>query len=172
MYKYEITKYNPLFRDEKRRYLREDWTAISDIGKIFGDHELTLETYKSVEDNYISVIKMIMDIVGVPYLTVVNVRRSFSFEEFQDLIKDYHQLYSKEILDLYLQVKDFDKLDKFSVDNFCRLLLREDIGANVYYQDELEVYIGYDYLMSIHSKSSLDKITEEIEKLGLFIERF
>lgn len=172
MYKYEITKYNPLFRDEKRRYLRDEWTAISDIGKIFSDGKLTLKAYKIVEDNYINAILKVMQFVGAPYLTVDNVRRSFPYNEFQNLIKNYQELYTKEILDIYLQVKNKDKLDKSAIDKFCRLLLREDIGAKIYYQDKLEVFIGYDYLMSIHSKISLDNIIRELEGMELFIERF
>lgn len=113
-----------------------------------------------------------MQFVGVPYLTVDNINRSFSYNEFQNLIKDYQELYTKEILDIYLQVKNKDQLDKSAIDKFCRLLLREDIGAKIYYHDKLEVFIGYDYLMSIHSKITLDKIISELEEMGLFIERF
>jgi hypothetical protein len=37
MYKYRITKYNPIYRDPEGKYTIEDWTAISDIGKVFNN---------------------------------------------------------------------------------------------------------------------------------------
>lgn len=52
MYKYRISKYNPLTVDENGDY-KEDWTAISDIGKSFDGETLTVAKYVEVEDSYI-----------------------------------------------------------------------------------------------------------------------
>ena len=32
---YRITKYNPEFRDEEGRYILDEWTSVTDIGKEF-----------------------------------------------------------------------------------------------------------------------------------------
>lgn len=167
MYKYEITKYKPGFRDENK----EDWTAISDIGRTYDGEILTVETYKKVEDSYIQTIKLVMEYLELPFLTINQVIRSFSYEETMEMWKEYHELYSKDILDKYTHAKNLDKLDKEKVDSFCRLLLREDLGANVYYPRRMKVFIGYDYLMGIHTSKSIDSLTPSIERLGLFVEK-
>ena len=151
MHKYEITKYNPSFRDEKRRYLKEDWIAIGDIGKSFEGELLTIDSYKKVEDSYIKVIKLVMEYLEVPFLSINNVRRSFSYDRFMEIRKNFRKLYSQDVLGIYIHIKDLDKLDKEEVDSFCRLLLREDIGSEVYYPRRMKVFIGYDFLMGIHT---------------------
>jgi len=171
LYKYEITKYNPDFRDEKRRYLKEDWIGIGDIGKSFEGEMLTVDKYKEIEDSYINAIHLIMDYMRIPYLTINDVRRSFSYDTFQDIRKKIQELYSKDVLETYLHVKDRDKLDNKKIDLFCRLLLREDIGAEVYYPRRMKVFIGYDYLMGIHTSKSIDSIIPSIEQMGLFVEK-
>lgn len=172
MYKYQITKYNPKFKDAiSGRYLRNEWTAISDIGKTFCDGELSSENYKKVEDSYIRAIFLVMDYLSVSYLVVDEIIRSFSDEKFMELIQEYVELYTKEILDVYYQTNDMDNLYREKIDSFCRLLLREDIGAKLFYKRKMKVFIGYDYLMGIHSSKSLEKIIPQIEKLGLYIER-
>lgn len=172
MYKYRVTKYNPSFRDDEGLYLKEDWTAISDIGKTFDGEKLTAESYKKTEDSYIKAIHLIMDYLRVPYLTIMDVRQSSSFEMFQEIIKKYQKLYSEEMLKYYLNVKNNDKLTKENVNVYCRLLLREDIGSRVFYPRRMKVYIGYDYLMSIHTSRPLDPIIPLIEEIGLYVEDF
>ncbi|MGG0658289.1 hypothetical protein [Rummeliibacillus pycnus] len=152
--------------------MKEDWTAISDIGKVFNGKELTIESYKKTEDSYISVIRLIMEYLNVPYLTVTDVIRSFPLEMFKNLISDYHELYSKEMIEYYSSEKNNDTLEKEYIDVFCRLLLREDIGSKIFYNRKMKIFIGYDYLMSIHTSKSLDSMISLIEELGLYVEDF
>ena len=157
MHRYEITKYNPSFRDEKRRYLKDDWTAIGDIGKSFEGELLTIDSYKKVEDSYIKVIKLVMEYLEVPFLSIDNVRRSFSYERFMEIRTKFQELYSQEILGIYTDANDLDKLDTEKVDAFCRLLLREDIGSDVYYPRRMKVFIGYDYLWESILRNQLNR---------------
>ncbi|MBD7971284.1 hypothetical protein H9647_24780 [Paenibacillus sp. Sa2BVA9] len=167
MYRYEITKYKPNFRDEEY----EDWTAISDIGNSYEGQILTIEKYKEVEDSYIKAIHLVMEYLELPFLLINNVVRSFSYDTFMEIRKDCRELYTKEILERYSSAKDLEELDKEKVDSFCRLQLREDIGATVYYPRRMKVYIGYDFLMGIHTSQSIASIIPSIERLGLFVEK-
>ena len=88
-----------------------------------------------------------------------------------EIRKNFCELYSQDILETYADAKDLDKLDKEKVDSFCRLLLREDIGSEVYYPRRMKVFIGYDYLMGIHTSKSIDSLIPSIEQLGLFVEK-
>ncbi|MEN8905512.1 MAG: hypothetical protein ABF289_06090 [Clostridiales bacterium] len=112
-----------------------------------------------------------MQYINVPFLTVNNVIRSFSYEEFQRLTQDYKNLYTEDIIDIYIQSSVKDNPNEHKIDSFFRLLLMEYIGLNVFYKDILKVFIGYDYLMGIHSSNSLEDIIPQIEELGLYVER-
>ncbi|WIV19864.1 hypothetical protein QPK24_03750 [Paenibacillus polygoni] len=170
MYKYAITKYNPHFRDEEGRYLKEDWIAISDIGKLFDGEMLTADHYMKIEDSYIQAIQMVMEYMKIPFLMVNQVARSFSYDTFMEMNEQYRELYSKELLETYTHIKDLDELDKEQVGSFCRLVLREDMWAKVYYPRRMKVFIAYDYLMGIHTSKSIETIIPLIEQLGLFVE--
>lgn len=55
-----------------------------------------------------------------------------------------------------------------AVDALVRLTLREDINCFLQ-NEEMEVYLGYDYLMGIHTSKSIASIIPSIEKNGLFV---
>jgi len=172
MYKYTISKYNPLYRDKNGRYLKEDWTAISDIGKVFDGTELIVNDYLKTEDSYIRALQLIMQYFELSYLNVSDARRSFGEDEFKEIIDNRKIKYTQDIFETYNHLEKFKKLNEKELNSFCRLMLREDIGAKVFYPRLLKIFICYDYLMGIHSSKSLKKIIPEIEALGLFVEEF
>lgn len=172
MYKYRISKYDPLFRAANGTYLKEDWISISDIGKTFDGKQLTIESYKAIEDGYVNAIYLIIGYMNIPFLSIKNLSKNSSIDVLQDLIRKYPELYNEKILDIYHNSKELDNLKKGVLDSYCRLLLRENIWSEVFYQEKFKVFIKYDYLMGIHSNQSLEKIIPDIEKLGLFIEKF
>lgn len=53
-----------------------------------------------------------------------------------------------------------------------RLELREDIGGLLYVPYRFKVFIGYDYMMGVHTSMHLDNLFERITKLGLNIYPF
>lgn len=170
MHKYRISKYDPLFRDEAGCYQKNEWTAISDIGKTFDGILLTDEDYIRVEDNYIDAVKLIINFHSITCLCVANLCHSFSKEELLNLIKPYSHLYSESLLDFYTNFNGsqagFDE-----VESLCRLQLREDIGVDLFSPRKLKIFIGYDYLMGVSSSRSLESIIPEIRATGLFVEK-
>lgn len=170
MYKYNISKYNPAFRDSNWRYMKEDWTGISDIGKTFDGKVLAVEDYIATEDSYIKAIQTIFDFFNLEYLKVYDVRKSFGDNQFLELINMRKVKYTSDILELYNIANSIEKLEYEDLDLFCRLLLREDIGAKIWYPRKVKIFICYDYLMGIHSSRSIEKIIPAIETLGLFVE--
>lgn len=170
MNKYRISKYNPSYRGSTGRYSKEDWTAISDIGKIFDGKLLTIELYKSVEDNYVNTVRTIMDYLNISHLTASDIRRSSNEEGFERVVKKYQTLYNNEIREAYYNVVNNTKLSAQKIEPVIRLLLREDIGADVYC-DEMRVFIGYDYLMGIHTVQPIETIVPDIEIMGIFVEK-
>ncbi|MGC6585244.1 hypothetical protein ACPV3A_09795 [Paenibacillus sp. Dod16] len=172
MNKYRISKYNPIFRGSTGRYSKEDWTAISDIGKTFDGQLLTVELYKSVEDNYVNTVRTIMNYLNVSHLTVSNIRKGSNEEEFEKVVTKYQPLYNNnEIRDAYYNLVDNTKLSAQEIGPVVRLLLREDIGADVYCENVMRVFIGYDYLMGIHTAQPIESIVLDIERMGVFVEK-
>ena len=72
---YRITKYNPRFRDREGRYRRSEWTAISDIGKVFNGTRLSKEEYLQIERAHIDFYKKIVKEAGIRWLKVVSSER-------------------------------------------------------------------------------------------------
>lgn len=168
---YSITKYNPVFRDSSGRYLNDEWTAISDINKTFNGEILTMDYYKYVEDNYVKTVQLIMNFLNVPYLSINKLMKSFNDDYFESVSEQYYPLYSKNtIKDTYYSLKNDLKLSPKMIDPVIRLLLREDIGADVYFENVMKVFIGYDYLMGIHTSISIGPIITDIEQIGMFVE--
>ncbi|WP_186320415.1 hypothetical protein [Fictibacillus phosphorivorans] len=173
MHKYRITKYNPLFRDAEGSFTRDDWTSISDIGKMFDNQELTIEMYKKTEDSYIKAVHLTMDFLNLPHLHARNIIKSFPDDQFLALINDNIELYPKDMLHYYFSnVNKTGKITYEDVSKHCRLQLREDLGSALFYPRKCKLFIGYDYLMSVHSHIQLDPIFESIQNLGLFVEEF
>ncbi len=65
-----VTKYDPAFRDATGAYLRDEWTAISDIGTAYDGVVLTLEAYQRVENAYVDAALAFLAEAGVDALTV------------------------------------------------------------------------------------------------------
>jgi hypothetical protein len=172
MYKYNISKYNPAFRDSNWRYMKEDWTAISDIGKTFDGKILTVEDYIATEDSYIKAIQTIFNFFNLTYLKVCDVRKSFEEEIFMGLISKRKVAYTYDIIEIHGKAEGIEKLAYKDIDLFFRLLLREDIGAKIFYPRKLKIFICYDYLMGIHCNRSIENVIPTIEALGLFVEKF
>jgi hypothetical protein len=172
MYKYNISKYNPAFRDNNWRYMKEDWSSISDVGKTFDGKTLTVEDYLATEDNYIKAIQIILKFYNLTYLRVCDVRKSFEDKKFMNLISKRKIVYTSDILETYNSAESIERIELKDLDVFFRLLLREDIGAKIFYPRRLKIFICYDYLMGIHSSRPIKKIIPDLEALGLFVEEF
>lgn len=173
MYKYEITKYNPIFRSKKdgRTYLKNEWISICDIGECFEGLVLSEEEYKKTEDSYVKAIEIIMNYMNIDYVIIDNIKRWSKMTFNNKHVKDYPSFYNKELLRLCNNVQNKDKLDIKKTIDFCRLRLREDAWASMFYPRRLKIYFGYDYYMHVHTSISLDKIKPQIESLGLFMEK-
>jgi len=172
MKKYNISKYNPEFKDNFGRYLKEDWTAISDIGKAFDGKVLSSEDYFEMESNYIKAVYEILDFFNLKSLNVQDVRKSFKYDRFMEFINERKVAYNEDLIKLYNNLESIKVLEYQEIGLFCRLLLREDIGAKLFYPRKIKIFICYDYLLGIYSNRSIEKVIPRIIDLGLFVEEF
>ena len=67
---YRVSKYDPEFRDETGRYLRDEWTSVSDMGRSFDGVTLDPPTYLAIETAYVRSVREFMIDAGVTSLRV------------------------------------------------------------------------------------------------------
>jgi hypothetical protein len=162
---WRITKYNPNLRDENGNYTKDEWTAISDVGKKYSGEVFIMDQYLTVEDKYIIAIINIMDSAEIPCLEVKRLNKwehEFEFEEY----------YTDNMLNLYRTVKNGDRFHKDKLVDLCKLLLRENIGCQLWFESNMYVHFGYDYYMYVGINSDCHDALEGIRNLGLFVEKF
>jgi len=150
MYEFRITKYDPDLRDERGRFLREDWTSFSDIGRYFSGKQLSSETYQTVERAYIDSVAHFLEEAKIQFLEVRDVENHGRAEDVPqegDLIK--HERISA-IIGAMLR-------EKF----WCRLESTEAF-----------VHIGYDYYMYLGVPCECPRSINFAHQHGLFVERF
>ena len=75
MFQWRVTKYDPANRNAEGRYVHDEWTSISDVGKTFADKSLTLESYLRVESAYADTALRFIEESGAPRLFARGVER-------------------------------------------------------------------------------------------------
>jgi hypothetical protein len=71
VFEFRVTKYNPAYRDRRGLYLRDEWTSVDDIGRVFTGEVLTPDAYQRVEDAYAATAVGFMRESGVASLVVM-----------------------------------------------------------------------------------------------------
>ena len=167
MKKYSITKY---LKNSSRK--EDEWTSISDIGKVYNGKQLCIEDYKKTENAYVYTVLKIAKCMEIKKFRIKNVFR------WKDLVKEVlenqelRKLYPDSMLQTYEMIENDSIIDLETLSDLVRLELREDIGGLLYVPYRLKVFIGYDYMMGIHSSMSLENIFEYVTSQGLNIYQF
>ena len=149
MFEYRVTKYNPAFRDSTGAYTRDEWTAVSDIGRSFDGVVLTREEYQRVEDAYVAAAIDFLRATGVSSVAVVGLENHAG-----------HTL-------------DFDAGSVLGLDQageVLRRVLREDFWCRLQGAEGF-VRVGWDYYMYVGVSRPCPEARARAERLGLFVEQ-
>ena len=84
--KYRITKYDPALRDEEGRYMADDWTDWSDIGKSYNGCMLDAHDYKVIENKYIEIAAKILKHKTVTTMEIEDLEDPHEAEEISKYI--------------------------------------------------------------------------------------
>lgn len=163
MYSYKITKYCFKNKDKAEKEVFNEWTSISDIGKIYNGKKFLYEEYIKTENNYIETILMFIKLNNVKYMMVDDLEKHTN----RTIVYDK---YDFQIEKLIKKVQNKMKINIRDINLLSRAILRERIWAKLYFNDELYIHFGYDYYMYIGSKLEPKKEIEQIKKFGLDIE--
>ena len=160
MYNYKVFKYKIKNKNE----IINEWTSISDIGKIYNGKQFKYEEYIKTENSYIKVILMFIKLNNIKTITIDEL-------EISNNDKLIYDEYDIQIKVLIKKVKNKMKIKTSDIELFIRAILREQIWAKLASSDEFYIHFGYDYYMYIGSKAEPQKEIEQIEKMGLVIEK-
>lgn len=145
-YFHEIVKYHPAgYKD--RIYTFDDWTSISDIGKIFRTGILSADDYIKVEDSYVNTILTVMSETDCHYLTIEYVEAYD--DEIVKRMKEYKQRYNIPVLDPIPNLKKGKEVSKTRLP-FCSGFVRELCYIKFSCKSKkLKIEFGYDYYLYI-----------------------
>ena len=150
MFQYRVTKYNPAHRDADGTYRRDEWSSVSDIGRIFDGAPLTETEYLRVESAYITVALEFLRESKVTSLVVSGLENygeaALPFDEGTRLSIEQ----AGAMLGALLQEQFWCKLE----------------GASSF------IHVGYDYYMYLGVPAACPKAAELAVSLGLFVEPF
>lgn len=158
---WRITKYNPIYRDEKGNFTQDDWTSVHDIGKSFVNGELTVESYLYYENAYIDAIKVMMKHNNVNYFKTEGLEKN-GYIDIQNLSEADTKQFYNFVKNGYVVTLD-------NIRPIAQLILREIIWCKLV-SNTMFVNFGYDFYMYIGG-CDLSKMEQKIiEGNGLFIE--
>lgn len=163
MMQFRVTKYSPTYRDERGRYLRNDWTSVSDIGKTFDADILTVDKYLVTENAYIDAVKVAMESVGVDRLAVSRLEK---YRDLDDLLFPLRSDISVQVGSIHNRMVASGK----ALEDIIRLCLREIIWCKLRGKKGFFVHFGYDYYMYIGCDDSIDWTW--VSEGAVYIEKF
>lgn len=162
MKKYEINKYPPsLFK--AGRFLREDWTACTDIGHATPRGTLSKEEYLRVEGLYVAVIDELACTVAPAAFQV----HGLEFWEHEKAALT--NLGLDDVLDESPVPEEGERVTGSRLKNIVRRCLREVAWLELVVKPRLLVHFGYDLRLIVAAASPLTPVLEQARVSGLFV---
>jgi hypothetical protein len=160
--KYEINKFPPsLFKHG--RFLREDWTACTDIGRTTPGGTLDKQEYLRVEGLYVDAVSALARTVEPDLLQVHDM-------EFWDTTSDrLVNLGLADIFDGSAMPAEGEPVAGARLDNLVRRCLREVAWLELMAAPRLLVHFGYDMRLVVASSLPLSGPLDQIRSSGLFV---
>jgi len=165
-YSWRITKFDPKFRDKYGRYIKNDWTSISDVNKVVNGQILSFESYLHVEDKYVQAVLDFSKYFSVPSLKIVGL------EKYSETLKvSNERWYTEELKKVYSLIEEGLDVSNENIEYVCKLILRNDLWCKLEYEKRMFIHFGYDYYMYIVSDGYNEELLNKISDNGLFVEQ-
>jgi hypothetical protein len=160
--KYEINKFPPsLFKNG--RFLREDWTACSDIGRATPRGTLDKQEYLRVEGLYVDAVAALARTFEPDRLQVHDV-------EYWDTVSDrLTNLGLADVIDGAPVPTEGEAVAGARLDNLVRRCLRDAAWLELMMLPKLLIHFGYDMRLLVASSIPLSEPLDQIRSSGLFL---
>lgn len=162
---YRICKYDPAFRDERGFYQRDEWTSISDIGRSFGGVVLDVQTYLAMENAYVGALREFMADAGVSSLRVVSLKPAVDL----DALRRYGLPDAEELTRLASELREDSELSGVTLDQVCRLSLREVLWCRLEWPGRFVARASDDYYLHIGTTAPSERAIAKTLESGLFV---
>jgi hypothetical protein len=150
MFEFRVTKYDPTYRDANGAYIWDEWTSVSDIGRVFGGVILTESEYQRVEDTYAGAAVAFLEEAGVTHLTVTDLENHLAIP---------------------LPFTEASSLRLANVGAVVQRMLREEFWCRLEGEDAF-IHVGYDYYMNVGVPRPCPVAESLARQHGLFVEPF
>lgn len=127
---------------------------------------LTAIEYIRVESLYVQAVIEFLFALEIPYLEVHTLTKWREKLE----ITNHQELYTDSMNDLYIKIAEGSLLERSDIIELIRLVLRDELGCKLKYQQELEVHFGCDYYMYVIAAKECCQALDKIKQLGLYVE--
>lgn len=140
---YRVSKYDPDFRLPNGAYQRDEWTSVSDVGRVFDGRVVTCSEYLLAEASYVQAVQCFMNQSGQTTLRVAGL-------EVGDLCFDGLPCGLADETGMRVRaVVDGAQVSGSELDWIVRLALREALWCRLMGDDGFYVHFGYDYCLLI-----------------------
>jgi hypothetical protein len=165
MYSWRVTKYDPSQSGPDGARTAQEWTSVSDLGRVFGGERLEAEAYLSVEDAYVEAVMAFFDESGAPHV------RLDELEYDPESAGEHaaHPGLGEPPLPGVPLVEN-QAVARDDLPAVVRLALREVLWCKLSAPSGFFVHFGYDYYMYLGSPNPSRSAQERARALGLFIE--
>ncbi len=144
---FRVSKYDNQFR-HNGIYQKNEWTSISDIGRLFDGVEFSVIEYERTENNYLKFITKICGQLGVNRMQIVG------YEDYLKLCS-YHE---GQILETVSEICNVAK-DCLRENCWCKLV-----------SPKLCIQFGYEYYLYVSSSLELETMNRIVQDFHLFVE--
>jgi hypothetical protein len=161
---HSITKYNPIHRDAKGHYTKNEWIGFFQIGQIINGKLLTFEEYSEFENKYIEAAYNFFRFHSCDKILLKNLEKH-DISTYN--LKDKDQLFL-----LYDKITDDQIIEIENLGLLVRLILRELAWAELFCSDtpHIALRFGYDFYMYFNSNRDMTELFAKVQKLGLYVD--
>lgn len=163
VFQWRVTKYDPRRRDRQGRFRDDDWTAVSDIGAVFGGRPLDVDDYLAVEDRYVAAAMRFRQDSRADNVRVVDL-------EPPDLSEIAEGVPLTDLVRTGPPITEGQRVIGVEFDRLVRLNLRSLIWCKLEQPGRFFVHFGHDYYMYIGSAEPCAEAIAFAEQSGLFVE--
>ncbi|MDB4929625.1 MAG: hypothetical protein JWM10_2109 [Myxococcaceae bacterium] len=155
-----MSKYDPAFRDARGAYQRDEWSAVSDVGRAFAAAAATPLGFGEID--------------GPDGSTCINGRRGEDLRPIQAYVEGRQ----RDLTPAGVAPVDFDltrvlspgRLTDAEVGAVTRLALREVLPCELVGERGFRVFFGYDYLVGVRGDDACAAAVAAVRALGIFVE--
>ena len=164
MIRIRSTKYDPSRRDIQGHYIIDEFTSVSDVGKLINNHKISADEYLNAEDAYVCCVRKLLDVSHTNSLQILELE-----DKRENMLVDPEvERLRPALLDtvyegMVVSDEDLDKIVRMALREVIWCKLTGSNGVYVHFGYDLYMYIGSDFDLAGLGKPPQGMFYEEME---------